>query len=78
MLYKPGYKTSEFWLALSQQILALLVVAGYLSTEQADNLVSALPGAIVVLTFVINGAVALWRYIESREAIKTALVEAKK
>ena len=38
MLYKPGYKTSEFWLALSQQILALLVVAGYLSTEQADNL----------------------------------------
>ena len=35
---KPGWKTTEFWVALISQILGLLVVLGVITPEQQNTL----------------------------------------
>lgn len=57
---KPGYKTTEFWLALGTQVLALLVVLGVISPEQQDALGHSwnqLVGAIVMAVNAVGYAI---------------------
>jgi hypothetical protein len=49
---KPGYKTTEFWLAIASQLLGILVVLGVITPEQQDAFAGALQhiaGAIMMV-----------------------------
>jgi len=39
---KPGWKTTEFWVALIPKVIGILAVTGALTPDQADALTSGL------------------------------------
>jgi hypothetical protein len=48
---KPGYKTTEFWLAVGAAVLSLLMIYGVLSQDQAaawQELITAVAPLLVV------------------------------
>jgi hypothetical protein len=70
-LHKHGYQTSEFWLTTLVSVPAFLVGAGLIPTGDQPMLTDA-------LTKVVSGiiaAVTLWKYIQSRTAVKATLYE---
>lgn len=58
---KPGYRTTEFWLALGTQVLALLVVLGVITPEQQDALGTSwqqIVGAVVMAVNAVGYAIS--------------------
>lgn len=62
---KPGYKTTEFWMTLVVQVLAILVTLGVVTpdqqavfTESADKLMTAIVMAVSAGSYAISRGLA--------------------
>jgi len=75
MAMKPGWQTSEFWIALIGQLLALLALAGAIPLSDKDRLETALASAVTAVFTLITSAVMVTRYIRSRSELKSQVME---
>ena len=64
---KPGFKTTEFWVAIGTNVVPMLVLAGVVQPSDADGIVNNWN----MLIANIGGAGAAFFYILSRTAVKT-------
>jgi len=69
---KPGYKTTEFWLTVAVQVLPLLVIFNVLSQPEAETLAQSIEQATQAIAALVAAIVPIWRYVESRKAVKIA------
>lgn len=67
---KPGYQTTEFWLTLLINLVAVGSAFGVLDGEQAQALTDAAPQLAVVAALIFAGVAFGIRYIGSRETLK--------
>lgn len=67
---KPGYKTSEFWLALISQVLAVLVTVGVLRPGDQAELGQCLSAAITAIFALLTSSVQMKQYIQGRQGLK--------
>lgn len=76
MLFKPGYKTSEFWFTLVSFIFSGLFLIGIIKeNETKEELISVITHA-VESTILISGQIAIfYRYIKSRDIQKREYLE---
>jgi hypothetical protein len=70
MVPKPGWKTTEFYVSLIAQILALLVAFGFLSASEARTLETALAQCVTAVFLFIGNAWVVVSYIRGRVALK--------
>lgn len=54
---KPGWKSSEFWIQLVTQIIALLVVLGVLSSSKADAITETIAAVGAAVASAVSGSV---------------------
>jgi len=71
---KPGWQTSEFWVTLIGQVLALLAITGAISIGDRDKLETALTNAVTAVFTLLTSAVIVIGYIRSRTALKSAAI----
>src|SRR5262245_13925408 len=72
----PGWKTSEFWITLAAQLIAVLTVVGIIPSSDAAHVQdSATKCIIAAFVLVMNGIVVL-RYIEHRSNLKIKWLDA--
>lgn len=74
---RSGRITSEFWVTLAGIVLTLLVSAGLLTADAADLIRVELPEAIAAVATLVGIAVMVWRYVASREAVKTEALKSQ-
>lgn len=67
---KPGWQTSEFWIALASQLLALLVLAGVLSPADRGTLEAAVSNSIAAVFTIVASASVVIQYIAARTSLK--------
>jgi hypothetical protein len=72
---KPGWQTSEFWITVAGQALALLALTGAINSGDKDRLETALANAITAGFALIGNAVVVIRYVRSRTELKTQLLD---
>lgn len=72
---KAGYATSEFYLALGSQVIAVLVLLGYLSPDDATGATDSWREAVKGGAALIGSALTAWKYIEARARVKAANAE---
>jgi hypothetical protein len=71
---KPGWQSSEFWLAVGTKLIALCVTIGVFTSGQGEDLTAHLSNAITGL-FAILALVSLCKsYISSRTDLKQRLI----
>jgi hypothetical protein len=59
---KPGYKTSEFWIALSTQLIGISMITGIITPEQGQVFTEAVTQIVGgVMTAIAGGAYAYSR-----------------
>ncbi|MBL8799962.1 MAG: hypothetical protein JNM56_39130 [Planctomycetia bacterium] len=75
---KPGWQTSEFWIALIGQLLALLALAGAIPLSDKDRLETALASAVTAVFTLLTSAVMVTRYIRSRSELKSQVLETQR
>ena len=67
---KSGYLTSEMWVTVLAQVVAVAVVLGLLAPSDAEDVESTV-GAVITSGFVLFGdLLVLWKYIDSRTKVK--------
>jgi hypothetical protein len=69
---KPGYKTTEFWLALVPPVLTILVGLGVLSASQATEWSAAVQNVIIAVGGLLATAWAATHYATVRTNAKAA------
>ncbi len=70
--HRPGWKTSEFWIALASQLLALLVVLGWINPADKQTLEQNVAAAITAVFTLTGSVVVVLRYIDARSSLKHA------
>jgi len=68
----PGYKTTEFWLTLGVTATTLAGTLMGLNQAQQADMVTATQALVAGIAGSISSAAVVWRYIASRQVIKTA------
>lgn len=68
---KPGYKTTEFYVAVATQVVSVLVLLGVLGPEVKDTANQFITDLVVHGTAMIALVTSAWRYIDSRTKAKT-------
>jgi hypothetical protein len=68
---KPGYQSSEFWITVLGQILALLALTGAINVGDKDKLETALANAVTAVFTIVSSTVVVIRYVRSRTALKS-------
>lgn len=68
---KPGYQTTEFWLAVASQLLMLLVMIGIIPATDQDMLFGAVSACIVAAFALVTNGWIIVSYIRGRVAAKT-------
>jgi hypothetical protein len=68
---KPGWQSSEFWIAICTQVLALLALSGAINVGDKDKLETALANAVTAVFTIVSSAVVVIRYIRSRSELKS-------
>lgn len=63
-LSKPGAKTTEFYLALLNNIVGVLVLLGYLTPKQADDFVQAVIAVMGGVLVIISTGVYIWGRVQ--------------
>jgi hypothetical protein len=67
---KPGYRTTEFWVTLLGQGIALLATLGVLAAPEAATLTEA-AGKLVTAAFTLASSTAVvLHYVQSRTRLK--------
>jgi hypothetical protein len=72
---RPGYKTTEFWITLTGQIIALCVILRLVNPADAEHLQTTISSAIAGAFAVVTSAVTIVHYIGSRTALKHRLFD---
>lgn len=70
---KPGFKTTEFWLTVLAYVLPIAVMAGLLTSEQAQALLASVNeflAALAALLVALGPVVSTVMYIYSRTKVK--------
>lgn len=72
---KPGYQTTEFWLAVLAQVLPFLVMFKVIPTEDSTNIQAMVSTIIMGLGSMIIGVTAIVTYISGRVATKNEAIK---
>lgn len=72
---KPGYKTSEFYIALVGPAISLLIAFGVISPDQGEEIESAAVQLIMAIFAVIVAVAPVVTYIWSRAKVKSAAIK---
>jgi hypothetical protein len=70
---KPGYQTTEFWLALASQLLGVLVLFHVISPQESATLSTALSNGITAAFTIIASTRVVLGYINSRTNLKAGI-----
>lgn len=68
VITKPGYKTSEFWIMVVNQVVGILVMLGYISPSEADELGNAIVSVIGGMLVIISFALYLWGRVQVKSS----------
>jgi hypothetical protein len=68
---KPGWQTSEFWIALATKLLALAAAFGAISVADEQNLAKTISSAILGIFSILAAAKVLAEYIKGRAYVKS-------
>jgi hypothetical protein len=68
---KPGWQSSEFWIALVGQALAVLALTGAINVGDKDKIETALANAVTAVFTILSSAAVVVRYIKSRSELKS-------
>lgn len=74
---KPGWQTTEFWLMLVAQLAPLAVLFKIIPQDDIKTVQDTLSHAIQNVAALLASAAAIWKYIQSRGAVKAAAHVAK-
>lgn len=61
MNQKPGYKTTELWITVLNSVIALLIVYGVLSSDEADAWVVFVAAFVPLALSIATGAYSISR-----------------
>lgn len=70
-----GYKTTEFWLAVSTAIIFALVYLKIVPSEQSDTMISLLSDSLEKLSALILAISTIVTYIKGRTEIKKEVLK---
>lgn len=70
MNIKSGWRTTEFYITLGAQVIAILVLLGYLSSGETAGANATWGRAVEGAAALIGAGLSAWKYIESRGIIK--------
>ncbi len=71
---KPGYLSSEFWVAVASQVMAFLSAMGWIAPGDRSTLEGAVIAAVTAGFALASSAWVIVRYVQSRTALKTHVV----
>jgi hypothetical protein len=74
-MYKPGYKTSEFWVTLISFVCSGLYLIGIISFEDSNSTTSVLAHAVESIILIAGQAAIFMGYIKSRSVVKQKALE---
>lgn len=74
---KSGFVSSEFWLTLATQAVALLVLLKVIAFSDQATVEAALKDGIVAIGALVAQAITLWKYIQSRTEQKVVAENVK-
>lgn len=78
-MYKPGYKTSEFWFTLVSFIFSGLFLLGVIGeNSQKEELISNVSHAVESCILIGGQLLILYKYIKGRSNVKSAWWETQK
>jgi hypothetical protein len=78
-MYKPGYKTSEFWFTLVSFIFSGLFLLGVIGeNQQKEELISNVSHAVESCILIGGQLLILYKYIKGRTNVKSAFSETQK
>lgn len=69
---KSGIRTTEFYITLGTQIIAILVLLGIFSPDDAIGANETWGKAVEAAAALVASALVAWKYIEARARIKAA------
>jgi hypothetical protein len=67
---KPGYQTSEFWIAIVSQVLSFLVLTHVITPQDQGTLTASVGNAIAGVFTILASAKIVLNYIASRTTLK--------
>lgn len=67
---KPGWKTTEFWISVAAQILAVVVLLGLMSQSDSETVGQAISQSIEAVGVIVANAAIILGYIKSRTTAK--------
>lgn len=77
-MYKPGYKTSEFWVTLISFVCSGLYLIGIISFEDSNSTTGVLAHAVESIILIAGQAAIFMGYIKSRSVVKQKALEENK
>lgn len=72
-----GYKTTEFWLAVSTAIIFVLVFLKVVPQEQSDTMISLLSDTLEKLSALILAISTIVTYVKGRNELKKEVLKTK-
>lgn len=66
-LSKPGYKTTEFYVAIIANVVGILVILGYLTPQQADDFVKAVSSVIAGVVIIASTGIYIWGRVKLKQ-----------
>lgn len=77
-MYKPGYRTSEFWFTLVSFIFSGLFLLGVIKKEDTkDELIEIVSHAVESIILISGQILIFYRYIKSRDRYKKEYTKEK-
>ena len=76
-MYKPGYKTSEFWVTLISFVCSGLYLIGIISFEDSNSTTDVLAHAVESIILIAGQAAIFIGYIRSRSVVKQRVLDAE-
>lgn len=74
-MYKPGYKTSEFWVTVVSFICSGLYLIGIIGFDDKNNTTDVLAHGIESIILIAGQAAVFMGYIRSRAIVKEKAIE---
>jgi hypothetical protein len=73
-MMKPGYQTSEFWIAIITKLLAVFCVAGVITTADEQKLAATATNAVIGVFAIITAGKVIGEYIKGRSTVKSSFL----
>ncbi len=70
---KPGWMTSEFWLSLATQVVAVLVLTGVIKPGDQQTILGATANIVTGVFAIVSSTITLLTYIQGRNALKVSV-----